>query len=194
MVEQGPRRSRPIWCLRRGAHFPFRTVPSRVGAVNGLYTLHAAWQPDTLDAVWTYYEMRLPRAIQSLTANPMTLSASTWLQVLVPFVTSLFVRGREFGARYLQRDVVLTVALDAADLLSQDHINAGRVLEFQRLLAPVTAAEWTLLRAGDPSSSFITNDLGLTPVGHAPGTRTPGYAVPLARGSRSCSPHARSGQ
>ncbi len=177
--EDGPRRSRPIWCLRRGAHASFRTAPSRVGAVNGLYTLHQSWEPDTLDEVWSFYERQLPRAIQSLMTDPMTLSASAWLRVLVPFVTSLFVRGREFGERYTRRDVELTTTLKAAGRLSEDHVNGGRVVEFQRLLAPVTAANWTLLRVEDPSVSFITSELGLTLVRHAAGAKEPGYAVPL---------------
>lgn len=147
--------------------------------MNGLYTLHGSWEPDTLDEVWSFYERQLPRAIQSLTTDPMSLSATVWLRVLVPFVTSLFVRGREFGERYMRRDVELTTTLRDSGRLSDDHVNGGRVIEFQRLLAPVTAADWTLLRVDDPSAPFITNELGLTLVSHAAGATSPGYAVPL---------------
>ncbi|MGO4120706.1 DUF4238 domain-containing protein [Arthrobacter sp. YAF16] len=173
----GPRRSRPIWCLRRGSAAPFRTLPSRVGAVHDLYTLHEMWEPDSLDEVWSHYERQLPRATEALTADPTTLTAPTWLQVLVPFATSLFVRGAEFGPRYSQRNPMLT---DMAEGRTADHISNGRIFEFQRLLAPVTAAEWTLLDAADSGGRFITNDLGLTPVGHAKGAPTPGYVIPLS--------------
>jgi hypothetical protein len=130
--------------------------------------------------MWSHYERRLPRVIELLTAEPVTLTAATWLQVLVPFVTSLFVRGSEFGPRYSQRYPELTSSLSAKGLLGDDHVSFGRVMEFQRLLAPVTAAEWTLLDTADSGVQFITSDLGLTAVGHANGAPTPGYVVPLS--------------
>lgn len=173
---EGPRRSRPVWCLRRGAEAPFRTVPGRVGAVHDLYTLHEAWQPDTLDEIWTHYERNLPRAIEELSSEPPALSAATWLRVLVPFATALFVRGHEFGDRYGTRSAALAAAMD----LGPDHVSMGRIIEFQRLLAPVTAAEWTVLDARESGSRFITSDLALAPVHHARGAATPGYAVPLS--------------
>jgi hypothetical protein len=59
--------------------------------------------------------------------------------------------------------------------LIADNMNMARLLELQRLLAPVMGAQWIVLH--DSSGSIITNDLGLTL--HDQGEPTPGAVIPL---------------
>src|SRR5665213_2879711 len=77
-----------------------------IGCAPNLYLLQGSQklEPDTVDDVWSLYETNLDSAINEL-CNPKqkTIPANTWLRVLVPFVTGLFVRGPEFTERYESR-------------------------------------------------------------------------------------------
>jgi hypothetical protein len=119
--------------------------------------------------VWTKYEQRLARALDELSATrqgtttgPKTISAKTWLRVLVPFVTSLFVRGEEFSARYEERMARMGVAEFFSDPQHRsDNTNMARMIEFQRLLAPVMSARWVVMHTSS-DHPVITNELGFT--------------------------------
>ncbi|MGX9901674.1 DUF4238 domain-containing protein [Arthrobacter sp. SA17] len=177
--DSGSRRTRPVWCYRRGSNAPFKTNPSRIGAVRDLYTLTTSPDPDDLDKVWSYYEARLPTALKALITGPAALDGATWLRVLVPFVAALFVRGKEFEHRYLARTPHLVEALKARGNFPDDSANQARKIELQRLLAPVTAAHWGILHASFPDVPFLTNDLALGAVRTNLAGSTHAYLVPL---------------
>jgi hypothetical protein len=50
-----------------------------------------------VDDAWKY-EPRLPKAIAALDDRTVPLDGHTWAEVLVPFISSLFIRGPEFGS------------------------------------------------------------------------------------------------
>lgn len=172
-----PRRQREVWCLRRGSSEPFKTKPARIGAQNDVYTLlGGVWTPQAVDEIWSYYESTLPTAIQELTDSERPLDANTWVRTLVPFVTSLFVRGREFEKRYEARDPRTTAAMK-----NPDGANLARAFEFQRLLAQVATAHWGVATVRDPGSEFVTNDLGLSVAGARQFRGGHGWLIPLDR-------------
>lgn len=179
--DDGPRRSRPVWCLRRGSERPFPTKPENLGAVNDFYTLKQSWEPQSLDQVWTYFERTLPSAINALVDSSRPLDANVWLRTLVPFVASLFVRGREFNARYENRRPELQNGLSARGLLNADNTNAARLMELQRLLAQVAAAHWGVVRTTNPKANFITNEIGISAARVSGFESTHGWLVPLDR-------------
>jgi tetratricopeptide (TPR) repeat protein len=101
------------------------------------------------------------------------MEAITWVQVLVPFVACLFVRGPDFNERFEARLAGLDVPLP------EDNTNRARLFELQRTLGPIAGAKWLLYEAvGD--DSIITSDLGFAPFVDAP-TGEFGVAIPLDR-------------
>ena len=104
----------------------------------GLYNLSGSelWLDEHID-VWDY-ESRLPAALSSLRDVSGGIDAGVWLHTLVPFVAGLFVRG--------------------PDANNGDN-NAGRIIEFQELLAPVMAARWTVVHL-PAGSELISSDRG----------------------------------
>ena len=84
------------------------------------------------------------------------LSGLVWANVLVPFVTSLLIRGPDFERRFNKR---------VDQLIHSDqnvNINIARTFEFQRLLTIVAAAKWSVFKtSGNPP--LISNDLGYVP-------------------------------
>jgi hypothetical protein len=144
------------------------TTPERVGCEDNLYQLFSQQMLgqanlSAVDDVWAGYEGRLGRALDEL-AEPgqTTIIANTWLRVLVPFVTSLFVRGKEFGTRYGTRMHGMGVTGFFSDSEHQsDNTNMARLIEFQRLLAPVMSARWVVMHASS-DHPVLTNELGFT--------------------------------
>jgi hypothetical protein len=137
----------------------------RVGFVRGLYS-------SELDEIWTAYERRLPEALDALSASRAPeLDAELWLRVLVPFVAALLLRGPDFEERF-------TARLGPRAALQPEHNGRdARVIELQRLLAPVTAARWVVMHptGGHP---VITSDVGWAP--YRDGLRGElGLAIPL---------------
>jgi hypothetical protein len=105
------------------------------------------------------------------------MSLELWLRTLVPFVAAMFIRGDDFAARYEERGIVKA----ASGLISPDSTNHARLIEFQRLLAPVMGARWAVLRHEGPEP-FLLNDLGLMPT-RDPVSNIDGFAIPIS----SCS-------
>ncbi|WP_155854528.1 DUF4238 domain-containing protein [Arthrobacter sp. MA-N2] len=176
LSDDGSRRYRPLWCLRRGSQEPFPTTGDKLGSAKDLYTLKKNWQPQSLDRVWAYYEKTLPSAISQLVDTARPLEANTWLRTLVPFVASLFVRGPEFNERFGSR---IPARLQRAG--SEDSTNGARVIELQRLLAQVAAAHWGVVTSNDPQANFITNEIGLSVARVSGFESTHGWLVPLDR-------------
>lgn len=177
----GAGRSRSLHVARRDTARVYRAKAEKVAAVNDLYTLTRGLAEDgpdaqqQIDSVWQSYEGDLPAALDALTNAPLGLiDGHTWLRTLVPFVTSLFVRGLDFAARYEGRPTVR-----ASGRSSPDNTNAARIIEFQRLLAPIMAARWVVMHASG-ARPVITNDLGLCEF-TAPDHSYSGVAIPIDR-------------
>ena len=122
-------------------------------------------ETNLVDDLWAGYESHLPRAIEQLVSRERTLPAEVWLHTLVPFVASLFVRGKAYGIHY------------------QDSTNANsaRIFELQRLLAPVTCARWLVVHSLDSDHPYITNDLALAPGFDTTADLRNGWVIPLTR-------------
>jgi hypothetical protein len=138
-----------------------------------IYTLHSG-DPMTLEDLWTSYERELSVAIDELLGAKIT--ATRWLGVLVPFVASLLVRAPEFNERFDER-IKQMVPSDIE--LSADNTNFARMLEIQRLLAPVLTARWVVGEA-QGAGSLITSDVGWVGF-RAPQTDDIGLAIPLTK-------------
>jgi hypothetical protein len=181
----GSSRERSLFVLEAGQNSPAITLAERIGCENDLYTLYGAHNnqaPDAVDNVWSQYEQKLGPALDELSRpGQKTISANTWLRVLVPFVTGLFVRGAEFGKRYESRPVLKSLYDDkkvfGTPELRSDNTNNSRVIEFQRLLAPVMSARWVVMHTKG-EHPVITNELGFT-VFQPPYGSDPGIAIPI---------------
>ena len=149
--ERGARRSRRVGVLRRGAPAPTLTRTGKLLRVRGLYEPSPV-APVDLERHWQRYERKLPSAIEMLVSGPL-VDAATWLHVLIPFVTGTLLRGPEFERRFRQR-----IAGIDLDLISPGNENGARLIESQRLFAPVMAARWVVLFS--PEVELVTSDLG----------------------------------
>jgi hypothetical protein len=169
-------RERPLWAWDLRSFRPFIITAKDAAWQIGLYDAESKWigGSPTLDVAWGY-ESSLPRALDSLANSPI-VDGQLWTLTLVPFVAGLFVRGPDFHQQYRQRfpEGLETVA---PAILRPDHSTAGRLLDFQHLLAPVMTSRWTVLHFA-PSAELVTSDTGFatasTPVGES-------YVVPLDR-------------
>jgi tetratricopeptide (TPR) repeat protein len=149
----------------------FSDTAEDVGCIKNLYHLfEVGTKPELIENLWAQYETSLPSAIAQLIGA--TLDGETWARILVPFVTGLFVRGPDFENRFNRR-----IKAYGIEAVSKDNTNGARLLEFQRLLAPVITAKWIVIRVnGD--GHLITNDLGYAPYANPP-TGDRGIAIPL---------------
>jgi hypothetical protein len=164
----------------------FLAKPESIGFVNKLYDVSStglwlasgAEDPGSVDRMISGYESQLPDVLDLLDLLDRTarVPLRAWLRVLVPFIAAMFVRGRDFGARFEGRPVVR-----AAGASGRDNTNRARLLELQRLLAPVTCARWVVLHQAG-GAPFIVNDLGLMPTRDL-GLQQDGFAIPI--GARS---------
>lgn len=168
------RRNRKLWTMRRDRAEPFEAKAGSIGRVKDLYSLMSDTDNRTVDDTWTAYEGKLARAIGALEDPSTPLDANIWLRTLVPFVASLFVRGRDFAERYRSR-----VPDGLLPRITDDAVNNTRLFELQRLLAPVTAARWVVLHHDSRSHPFIGNELGLAGCVD-PYTRERGWVFPLS--------------
>jgi hypothetical protein len=126
---------------------------------------------ELLEEIWAGYETNLSNAIDKLIRSE--IDAITWVRVLIPFVTGVFVRNHDFKKRYENRSLIK--ALSKENVTSD--INNIRLMEYQRLLAPITAAKWIVLNTvGD--EPIINNDLGYIPFQYH-SSNVFGYAIPL---------------
>lgn len=164
----GRLRERAVWVLQSGEPHAQLSTAERAGCEDNLYQLFGQQTVgqaslSVVDDVWSGYERRLGPALDELSRpGQKTIGANTWLRILVPFVTSLFVRGAEFGARYGTRMDQFGVTSFFSDPEHRsDNTNMARMIEFQRLLAPVMAARWVVMHTNS-DHPVITNELGFT--------------------------------
>jgi hypothetical protein len=168
-----PRRKRRLAQGDRATGNCVRTAASNLAKITDIYTLEEhPVNPNVVDDIWLEYEKRLAECIDSVIAG--SISALDWSSVLVPFVTCLFVRGPDFDERLNTR--LMSFGLPEAELASRtDNTKQARIMEIQRLLAPVLVAEWKVvsLRDGKP---LMTNDWAFLLVGPYKG-----ISIPLGR-------------
>jgi hypothetical protein len=121
----------------------------------------------------------LTGAIATLVQDHNTLfDAKSWLAVLVEFVAQVFVRGEDFGTRFVNRlDAISPEIVAKFKANHSDHINGARLIELHRLRGAILQAEWTILHAD--VDSFVTNDLARTPI--ILSEERVGYLVPLRK-------------
>lgn len=116
------------------------------------------------------FEEKITEAFSASIAK--TIDGKTWIRILVPFVTSLFVRSPEFLLRFETRISTITDTKNPEEMR-----DLPRLFEFHRLLASIISAEWIVLEV--PSKmKVITNDQGYIP--HIdPISRRTGFAIPI---------------
>jgi hypothetical protein len=122
-----------------------------------------------VDSVWGGYESQFATALEELISG--SLEAEKWLRVLVPFVAGILVRGPDFNQRFTRRVQKLQFTPD------KDNINSVRLIELQRLLAPVLVARWQVFEING-SENLIANDIGFAPYTDT-NTGSLGITVPL---------------
>lgn len=185
------RRTRRVFALQRGKARPVYAKAENFGIAKNIYTLDnpsilsrgAEEDPYAIERLWQGIEKGLGGALGELSdPTRKTISAHTWARCLVPFIASLLVRGPSFNNEYESRpslQMIETSLLSDGQkgIITPDNTNMSRLLELQRLLAPVAASRLIVLHsAGD--DPIITNDLGYAYF-YCPLTREPGYVIPL---------------
>lgn len=165
-----PRRQRILVAGDKESGNLFSAPASRIAGINDLYTITSSnLDPQIVDTSLSHYESSFYIAVEQLINHQVT--AMAWASILVPFVAALMVRGPDFNDRFEAR--ILSLGVDSPS----DNTNFGRLVEFQRLLAPVAAAQWNLLSV-QGADLLITNDLGYAPFANYQ-TQEFGIAVPL---------------
>jgi len=168
-------RDRTVYVCRKGRTVATSSRASNLGYVNNLYGSSSSSSSSlNVDHSVAGYERRLPAALDKLELTHH-VNLDTWLRVLVPFVASMFVRGHDFSQRFEDRPVV-RMALENA-LVDDDNTNRARIMEMQRLLAPVMCARWVVMHYTG-AGTFITNDLGLMGTRDVPRDAN-GWAIPI---------------
>jgi hypothetical protein len=71
----------------------------------GVWVSSGAEDPGSVDKMISGHETELPAALDLLDSGAR-IPLRPWLRVLVPFVAAMFVRGKDFGARFERRPVV----------------------------------------------------------------------------------------
>lgn len=180
-------RKRSVYAFRRGQTKIIRSKVENLGFINNFYTLteqalsskDGVRDPYTIERLWNGIERELTNAMDQLAdPNRGTVPADVWVRTLVPFVASMFVRGPSFDKEYQSRSPILDLGREETKgVLSPDNTNMSRLIELQRLLAPVAASRFMVLHAVD-GQPIITNDLGYAYF-YCPTTREPGYVFPL---------------
>jgi Protein of unknown function (DUF4238) len=122
-----PRRNRTLCVINKRTGAMFRSNAGAICSPIDFYNYGGGdWPTDAIDKHVSGYEPLLHIALEDLIHD--RLSAAVWASTVVPFVTSLFVRGPDFNRRFETR---------LGDLQklrgSSDNTNLARVFEEQRL-------------------------------------------------------------
>lgn len=180
MQEEGLSRKRPIWVKRRNSVKPYNTIPEQVAYRNDMYTFRQLpyEDPNFVDNMWFKVESKLPSAIDALvnTKNNKNLLEVLHWTIIVRFIGQLFVRGFEFEKRFEKR-LSLLLGVNKLPIDMKDNTNLARLMELQRLLAPIMYSEMAIFQ-NNSSIPIIQNDIGYTLFWHKD-TGKVGYAIPL---------------
>lgn len=167
-----PRRERLLAVGDLERNRSFREKACNLAAKRGFYSVSSQTSdPRMVDKVWAGYEADLAKAVDELILG--TIAATSWARVMVPFVAGILVRGPDFNVRFGDR------FRGSGFVSSSDNTNQARILELQRLLAPILAARWIVLTA-QGEGDIVTNDIGFVAYARA-NTKDPGISIPLDR-------------
>jgi len=173
----GRRRRGLLWVKSVSARDPYRRAAEKLAAQVGLYDVgdSSLGPGGTADIAWGY-ERYLQAALDTLADRDARLDGQLWARGAVLFLAGLFVRGPEFQDEFARR-----IAAISRDLRMDGASNAvaGRLIDFQLLLAPVLAARWTVLHFG-PTVELITSDRGYALTSTPDGSEH-AYVVPIDR-------------
>ncbi|MCP3399581.1 DUF4238 domain-containing protein [Bradyrhizobium sp. CCGB20] len=165
-----PRRTRKLSQGDRTSQKCITASASDLGILKNIYTLQDnSHNPSLIDDIWADYEAKLAIGIEQMIDG--SISALEWARVLVPFVTCLLVRGPDFDERFPAR--LHSLGFEEPHFADRpDNTNYARVMEIQRLLAPIMVAEWKIVsfEKGEP---LLLNDWGFMPVGPLAGIYVP---------------------
>ncbi len=167
-----PRRDRMLVVgdLQKGRSF--RSKAGNIAAEQNFYTIPAkTGDPRIIDKVWGDYEAGFSNALEALIGG--TIDAITWARVIIPFVAGILVRGPDFNQRFGFRLKGLRLSK------GRENTNIARLLELQRLFAPVIAARWQVL-AAQGEEDIITNDIGFVAFENMNSAEL-GISIPLTR-------------
>jgi hypothetical protein len=173
-------RQRRVYVLRKGHKIPFQTKAENIGYVNDLYRVSklTVWDSTgtSVDPLLHGYEPTLPAALDLL-EQAASIDLVAWLRTLVPYVAGIFVRGQDFIPRFMGRPSVAV----AGEFNTAENANNARIIEFERMLAPVCCARWVVLHKNS-GESFVLNDLGATGTFDKV-TGESGWAIPIGKDS-----------
>lgn len=167
-----------LWVYDKRAGKVVRSAAGNVAWQIGLYDARG-WPfgvGRTADDAWGY-ESRLGTALDRL-VDRAPLDGAVWVEVLVPFVAGLLMRAPDFADSFEARlDPRILDWLANRGMDRKLNAELARFLDFQLLLAPLMAMNWTVLHFST-EGELITSDRAYT------GTVTPlglGVGVPLDR-------------
>ena len=135
---------------RKLAVYNFNTKVYYQSRAGNLCAINNYFDKD-VDKLW-YFEGDIPAALNALINE--TLDLYQWIMTLVPFVASILVRTPDFVKRFQQRISNFGVNQEFSDFI--------RLLEFQRMLAPIIAGDWKVLEVTGPGQVLLS-DLGFIP-------------------------------
>ncbi len=159
------RRDRSVWVRRRGSTGLQRVRAGTVGGSYDVYTLIGRpFKGSELDDVWAYFEASIPSLIDRLSSpnRPIGLiDRSSFLTVLVPYVSAALVRGDDYDDRFKAFMTHLSGQFP-------DNTNINRTIDFDLLCGRLLRCSWIFCTA-PAGERFLINDLGWSPMVVAPG-------------------------
>lgn len=158
---RGKLRERKLFAYNFNSKTLYQTRADKLCAINNYYD-------GDVDKLW-YYEGDIPSALDALINQK--INAKQWITTLVPFVCSLLVRTPEFVGRFKRR-------MENLIGFSQEFSDTIRLLEFQRLLAPILAGDWKVLEASG-QGQVLLSDVGFLPFVDGPSNLS-GVAISLS--------------
>lgn len=151
----------------------FEAPANKILTKKDFYTLQDFPQnPLIIDDSFLQYESKLINALEELINR--TILFSTWVEVLVRFVTNLFIRTEDFNKRFEERILLLGIE----ERNNSDNTNLARMMEFQRLASSIISAEWIVYETVG-ETPLIMNDLGYA-LSQNRETRKVNVAIPIS--------------
>jgi hypothetical protein len=131
----GKLRNQRVMAWRRGSEHPHPARADKICSTKGLYDFSDGWTADRWD-----YECSLTRLFD-LEEKGERPDFDYFVHDIVPYVSCLFVRGLDFTNRH-DSDPLLKSLGDKFDFPHKDNVNACRLIELQRMLAPMLTFKW----------------------------------------------------
>ena len=166
----GALRKRTVYVMRRGQKEIFTQKAEALCWKKGMYDFRQ--YSGTIDN-WQY-EDHLTATLDNL-ENRKYPEMETFVHVLVPYVTGLFLRGPDYE---LRRNFVLDNCFTKARNTSDD-VNGSRAMTLQRVLSVILTAEWCY-RTVESGTRLLLPDTGLCRCRYR---SQPAWVVPVSSSS-----------